>query len=235
MTQKTLITLLVDTTTSMKAHVKSTISGLNEYVASMRDQEMDARLSLVTFNSGPQGIRIKSPLSAVPLGDVREFKESDMPCDGMTPLLAAIKITIDEIERALGERRNIKPIMVIQTDGQENSSHLHTYTDANGHERRGVTHEDVKALISQKERAGWEFVFMGCGINAYLDGMKMGLPVEKIVSYGASPEQTESVFRSTANAMKSYISGASMTTMYSAEEKAAAGDQYVQGRTNHGR
>lgn len=231
MTQKTLITLLLDTTYSMKKHVTSTISGLNEYVGSLQEQDMDARLSLVTFNAAADGgLSLRSPIAAAPLSGIRPFVEADMPCEGNTPLLAAIKFTIDEVERTLGARRNVKPILVIQTDGEENVSHLVTYQDSSGQQKRGVSYEEVRTLIRSKEAAGWEFVFMGCGIDAYQDGMKLGLNTDKIMSYAAAHNTTQNAFRATADATKSYLRGDAVTMSYSVQHKTESGDAYAEGR-----
>lgn len=224
MTQKTLITILLDVTTSMRRHVDRTISGLNEYVDSVRDTP-DARLTLVTF-AAPNfsGAEMKAVFVAQPVATVRHLTPADMPCHGNTPLLEAIQKTILEIEASLGERRDIRPVLVIQTDGEENCSR---FTGPDGR-TRPMTHDDIRPLIAAKEAAGWEFVFMGCGIDAYADAGKIGLRDDKIVSYGGNDEMTESVFRSVGQMTAMYASGASATMAFSAAQKAAAGDVYAE-------
>ncbi len=51
-------------------------------------------------------------------------------------------------------------VVVIQTDGEENSSQVSTL-------------DDVNALISNKTRQGWEFVFQGTGQAAWTEGQKL--------------------------------------------------------------
>ncbi len=50
-------------------------------------------------------------------------------------------------------------VVVIQTDGEENSSQISSL-------------DDVNALMSNKTRQGWEFVFQGTGQSAWAEGQK---------------------------------------------------------------
>lgn len=225
MTQKSLITIILDTTSSMESRVEATIAGLNEYIDGLRTTPTDTRISLVTFRAPMEKIgyhynlgkvdalQLDAVLVAEEIKSVRKLTAADMVCDGFTPLLQAIKATITKVEESLGARRNVIPIVVIQTDGEENASF-------------NTSNEEIKALIAAKEKAGWQFVFMGCGINAYTQGHLMGLVSESTMSYRDDVASTRSAFQSTSEITRSYLSGASASMAYSSNQKAAAGDAY---------
>lgn len=228
MTQKTLITLLVDRSASMRPRVPQTVSALNEYVDSLRGRAGDARISLVGFSStglSPQLI-IEKVFVAEPPDTVRPLTTTDLACDGGTPLLATIWQTVHAVMDSLRGRTDVKPVIVIQTDGEENTSHLIRVADTEGVEKLGVSHDDVKRLIARRQEDGWEFVFLGCGIDAYQDGMKMGLSAANVVSYSDDEMTTRSVFRATADNTAAYLSGASASMAYSGLQKTAAGDLF---------
>lgn len=229
MTQKTLITVLVDRSGSMAARVGTTVSALNEYVDSLRGRAGDARLSLVGFSSvgmTPE-LAIEKVFVAEPLDTVRSLTPSDLYCRGGTPLLAAIWQTAHAVMESLRGRTDVKPVLVIQTDGEENTSHFIRVSDQEGVQKHGVAHDDVKRLIERLKSQGWEFVFLGCGIDAYQDGMRMGLSAANVVSYTDDEEMTRSAFRATADNTAAYLSGASATMAYTDMQKMASGDKFM--------
>jgi hypothetical protein len=68
----------------------------------------------------------------------------------MTALHDAIGLTLSPLRFPKGE----KVMVIITTDGMENSSHEWTA-------------ESVRRLIEDKERLGWEFLFLGVGLDAF--------------------------------------------------------------------
>lgn len=213
MTHKNLITIVLDKSGSMAGKREATIKALNEYIDSLRNVDGDNRISLVTFSSQgyQQQMVLNKVLVAENLRTVRRLDESDMHCGGGTPLLSAVYNTIQAVERSMGGRKDIRPIIVIQTDGEENTS-------------IGMTHSMLKSLIQEKEAAGWEFVFMGCGVDAYADGMKMGFASAKVMSYGEA--RSAEAFRATSEITASYLSGSSASMNYSRSHKTASGDVF---------
>lgn len=223
---KTLITILVDNSWSMlqDGRIQATVSGLNEYVGALRAKENQPRISLITFNgTGPQ-MFLEKKIEATRAVDVPDFRVTDFACDHGTPLLAAIQETIRAIEVAIRGHDDIVPILVIQTDGEENmSSAVRNYPPAD--------FESVRRLIVQKEALGWEILFMGCGIDAFQQGAKMGLTQERVISYENSEEATESVFRSTAAMTSSYMDAPSARMAYSEAARLSAGETSVRGKS----
>lgn len=234
MQKKVLITILVDKSSSMKKRVRQTIAGLNEYIDTLRESKTnsDTRINIVTFSStrplkqfGSCEMLMDVVLSGQRISEVRSLVETDMNCEGFTPLLAAIQEAVTNVSNNIGERTDIHPVFVIQTDGEENtSSNIHFAGET---QNRRVSFGDIQQLIKAKENAGWEFVFMGCDVNAYLDGGMMGISQSKTVSYGDDEASTISVCRATAMATSAYISGESLNIEYTDADKMRAGDKYA--------
>lgn len=75
-----------------------------------------------------------------------------------------------------------KTVFVIITDGLENSSRRYNLAK-------------VKKMISrQKEKYGWEFLFVGANIDAVHTAGAMGIQADNAVDYVADSEGTEVVY-----------------------------------------
>ena len=80
-------------------------------------------------------------------------------------------------------------MFIITTDGMENAS-------------RKYTSERVKQMIErQKERYGWEFLFIGANIDAVETAAHYGISRDRAVNYNADKEGTRVVYESVAKAV----------------------------------
>src|SRR5262249_48815401 len=136
------------------------------------------RFTLVKFNSS----HTNKVYGATPINDVIDLTDATYVPDGGTPLIdAAVKLihaTADYISKNFKtEQPGVQ--VVIQTDGEENSSREYSYAD-------------LTALIKEKEGQGWSFVFIGAGIDAYSQSAKMGFSVANTMSY--DPANTAEAF-----------------------------------------
>jgi hypothetical protein len=130
-----------------------------------------------------------------------------------TPLIDAAYKTIQAVADSVKDEET-KVVICIQTDGQENSSTEHTWADLN-------------ALIKEKTALGWQFNFMGAGIDAYQQSAQMGIAAAATLSYDKhSPAATMSAFRAAASNTSQYASGQASNTNYSLAQKHAAGDRF---------
>ena len=111
-------------------------------------------------------------------------------------LLDAIGRTIHKIGNAqkhtAEDYRAEKVMFVIITDGEENSS-------------REYTAEKIKAQIKQqKEKYGWEFVFLGANIDAVQTAGRFGIAPDRAIDYLADSEGTELNFKVMASAVATF-------------------------------
>lgn len=210
--QKTLVTLLLDRSGSMGRLRRQTIDAINAWTGELRGSGLDIRFSQVHFDFHQEmcleRLHVGKKISEVPV-----MTEADFQPRGMTPLIDAAVDTINAVKASIEGKKNVKVIIAIQTDGEENCSTRHTWAQ-------------LKILIDERQQDGWEFVFMGAGINAYQQGALMGIGAGKTISYGNDAGATREAFRSTAMNTVAYASGLKADLSYSSVQKAAAGDRF---------
>lgn len=210
--KKTLVTLLLDRSGSMAQVREQTIGALNDWMAEMRGSGEDIRLSMIFFDRDRGETCLQKVHVARPIAEVPELSWDDFVPRGMTPLVDAAWDTIQAVRRSVEGRDDTKVVIAIQTDGQENCS--------------ARSFSELRDLVAECEGQGWQFQFLGAGINAYDQGLQLGLGRDKIVSYGNDRESTREVFRASAANTVLFASGASAAMSYSSEQKMAAGDRY---------
>ena len=209
----TFVSFLLDETGSMQSIKDDTIGGLNAYVETLQKGGGDILFSLVSFNSS----QTRKHYVADPIQDVTPLTEDDYVPHAMTPLIdAAVKI-IKATDKAV-ERRDDDPnvVIVMQTDGQENVSVEYTASD-------------LAALVKEKEAAGWQFVFLGAGMDAFEAARAAGLDLDarRVVAYGRA--RTPEVFAATAINVGMYAElGDEAALNYSPAQRADVGDQYAE-------
>jgi hypothetical protein len=108
--------------------------------------------------------------------------EKDYFVGGSTALLDAIGKTINKIGNAhkhtSEEHRADKVMFVITTDGMENASKEYDY-------------RKIKKMIEhQKEKYGWEFIFLGANIDAVFTASKFGIGPDRAANYNSDSKGT---------------------------------------------
>ena len=129
----------------------------------------------------------------VKLGDIPKMSDNDYTVRGCTALIDAIGGAIHHIgnihKYARPEDLPEHTMFVITTDGQENASHKYTS-------------EQVKKMIErQKEKYGWEFLFIGANIDAVETASRYGIGADRAVNYNADGEGTHILYESVAKAV----------------------------------
>lgn len=115
---------------------------------------------------------------------------------GMTALFDAVGLKIqsfgDDLSNLPEEERPGKVIVVIATDGMENSS-------------KEFTSELVASKIKeQKEAYGWDFTFIGANQDAILTARALNIPEASAITFAANNAGASSVL----DAMSTYVSSA---------------------------
>ena len=213
---RTLVTLLLDRSGSMQRLKEDTIGAINAYRETLRASGEDIRYSQVHFDCEYSGeIALEKVLVAEKIAKVGDMTPDDYRPRGGTPLIDAACATIRavaELLRDAGKTEGTKVVIAIQTDGAENQSRENGWAD-------------LKALVAEKEKEGWEFVFMGAGIDAYSQGARMGISRAKTISYGTDRDETRAAFSATAMNTAGFASGALADIGYTDAQKWASGDR----------
>ena len=183
--------MCIDMSGSMGHLADDVRGGFNTYLHDLARDGGDYRLTVTLFDTEFISLAVDQTLADTPRLDHTNYRPR-----GGTALNDAIGKTINDFEAAHGHLGDDeKVLMVIQTDGQENSS-------------REFRIFDVRALIAAKESEGWAFVFLGAGPDAFAQGASYGLGASTIATTqtGAGTRSTYSAL-STASGL--YSRGAS--------------------------
>jgi hypothetical protein len=208
---KTLVTFLLDRTGSMGSIKDDTIGGFNAYLKTLKESTSPIEFTFLQFDS----VSLDKICVTEPVGAVAELTDATYQPRASTPLIDAAYKTIKAVEDAL-TKRDDKPkvVICIQTDGHENCSSEHSWLELN-------------TLIKEKIAAGWQFNFMGAGIDAYDQASKMGIAAASTMSYDKhSAARTDAAFRSSAMKTSRFAGGLQANTAFSAADKQAAGDAF---------
>lgn len=167
----TLIAYVQDKSGSMASVRDAAISAYNEFIQSQKAVPGDAKITLVQFDTVYQFLYQGLDLPAVPALTHETYRPS-----GGTALLDAIGRTIIEtghtLEKMPEHERPSKVIVVIQTDGEENSS-------------REFGKDKIKEMIEHQEnKYSWEFVFLGADKNAIMTAQTYGIKASNAMAYG---------------------------------------------------
>jgi len=171
MTKPTTYVLVVTDMSGSMAGLETEIrSGFNNYIADLRkDKEANGtryRVSLTVFDTKFEPLCTAARLSEVPV-----LTEENYAPRGMTALLDAVGKTVVEFgEKVKDLTPEDRVLLVIQTDGAENSSQEFDW-------------ETIKALLEAKEKTGqWAIVYLGQGVNAWGQGQRFGQGVQIVNS-----------------------------------------------------
>lgn len=172
------IIFILDCSGSMQGLEKDTIGGFNSLIEKQKKVEGDTLISTVLFANKSKVIHDR-----IDVKDVKPMIENNYITGGCTALLDAIGNAIHHISNihkyARKEDVPEHTLFVITTDGMENASRTYTYPK-------------VKKLIeNQKEKHGWEFMFLGANIDAVNVASYMGIDENRAVNFNCDSEGTD--------------------------------------------
>lgn len=164
------LVFILDRSGSMSGLEKDTIGGFNSMLEKQRKEPGDAVVSTVLFDNETEVIHDR-----VVIADVPNLTDKEYFVRGCTALLDAVGGAIQHIgnvhKYARKEDVPEKTLFIITTDGMENASHHYTY-------------DKVRSMIErQKERYGWEFLFLGANIDAAAEAKRFGIDESMAANY----------------------------------------------------
>lgn len=172
------LVFILDRSGSMSGLESDTIGGFNSMIAKQKRQSGEALVSTVLFDNKSVIIHDRLPLEKVP-----PMTEKEYFTRGCTALLDAVGGAIRHIgnihKYARKEDVPEKTMFIITTDGYENASRRYDYDTV----RRMIEHE--------KEKYGWEFLFLGANIDAAKEAARFGIDADRAVNYKCDKTGTE--------------------------------------------
>jgi Mg-chelatase subunit ChlD len=181
------IQFILDKSGSMYEKHSDVIGGFNKYLADRQaQQDVEIRMSLVLFDHV-----ITHPYTELPIHSVQPLSFTTYKPDGLTALLDAVAHGISAIEQHV--KPNEKVLVVTFTDGEENSSHE-------------ITRTTLKQRIEQKQALGWEFVFLGAGIDMWGEASQLGISINNNASVPFTAQGIRTAFSTVSASTSSYSS-----------------------------
>ena len=195
-------TFVIDKSGSMWSKVSDVIGGFNRFITEQKEQkEGETKVSIYMFND-----TIQKTVTNEDIDEVQKLNNISYCPGGNTALNDAIGIAIDETGKFLSEMkeedRPSKVIVVVMTDGYENSS-------------KEYSREQVKEMIKhQEDKYSWDFVYIGADMTSDEQAKSYGF---KNSAYGDGKQ-----IRSFASVLSKYATNvrcaATMDSLNSATE-----------------
>ena len=182
------LVFILDRSGSMSGLEADTIGGFNAMIEKQKKQKGECYVSTVLFDGVSEVLHDR-----VRLSEIKPMTDKDYTVRGCTALLDALGGAIHHIgnvhKYARPEDVPENTMFVITTDGMENAS-------------RKYSSEKVKAMIErQKQKYGWEFLFIGANIDAVETAARYGIGADRAVNYNADKKGTNIVYDTVATAV----------------------------------
>ena len=201
------VVFILDRSGSMGGLESDTIGGFNSVLEKQRKEEGKAYITTVLFDDQYELLHDR-----VDITKVKNITEKEYYVRGSTALLDAIGKTIAKekaIQDTLGKNEKAdKVLFVIITDGLENAS-------------KEYNSSTVKKLIeTQKEKYGWEFLFLGANIDAIETANTIGISAERAVNYKSDSIGTKKNYDTLNKAVEEVRSGKDLDKNWKADIEA---------------
>lgn len=204
MSKFTEIVFVLDRSGSMAGLEADTIGGFNSLIQKQKREDGKAVVSTVLFDDKCEVLHDRKDLM-----EIASLTEEDYYVRGCTALLDAVGGAIHHIgnvhKYARAEDRPERTLFIITTDGMENASRKYGY-------------EKVKRMIErQKERYGWEFLFLGANMDAVSVAGRFGIAPERAVRFHCDEKGTELNYRVLSETIANVRCGAPMEASWKEE------------------
>jgi uncharacterized protein YegL len=187
-----LVAVILDRSGSMSGRTAAVIEHFNNYKEEVANLEQRAYMSIYQFDT-EYDIIAENQLAV----EIPDLTPNVYFARGGTALLDAIGRTIRSVDAL--ENKPDKIVIVINTDGYENSSHEYNISQ-------------IKEMVTERQsNHDWQFVFVGAGIDAFGVGASYG------INMGSTTRTTNdwtgyySAYANLGSATQSFSSGASAT------------------------
>ena len=185
------LVFILDKSGSMAGLESDTIGGFNAMLKKQKALDGECRITTVLFDNRYELLHDRIDIRAV-----SPMTEKEYQVGGCTALLDAIGRTIQKlvhVQRGTAEEFRAENVMfVIITDGAENAS-------------REYSARKVKEMIEhEREKYGWEFIFLGANIDAVETAGRFGIAADRAVDYVPDAQGTELNFRMMSEAVATF-------------------------------
>lgn len=186
------VLMITDMSGSMGALAQDVRGGFNTYVTDLAKEPGDYRLTACLFDT-----EFISLCTDARLADVPRLTDANYAPRGMTALLDAVGKTVREFQSRATLVEGDRVLVVIQTDGEENSSREYDWVA-------------IQTLIKDREATGrWSFVYLGAGADTWAQASRMGVASANYVNTVKTSHGTASTYSGLTVGTVAFAAGAS--------------------------
>ena len=192
--KKTELIFILDRSGSMGGLESDTIGGFNATINDQKTLEEETRVTTILFDNFFEILHDR-----IDLQDLPTLTEKDYFVRGSTALYDAVALGINKIvnvqKQTKQDGRADKVIMVIITDGYENSS-------------RETNAVMLHKMIDGCKKDGWEFLFLGADIDAQAAAGAIGIESSRASNFIKDAQGVQVQYDSLNVAIRTMRSGA---------------------------
>ena len=192
--KKTELIFILDRSGSMGGLESDTIGGFNATINDQKTLEEETRVTTILFDNFFEILHDR-----IDLQDLPTLTEKDYFVRGSTALYDAVALGINKIvnvqKQTKQDGRADKVIMVIITDGYENSS-------------RETNAAMLRKMIDGCKKDGWEFLFLGADIDAQAAAGAIGIESSRASNFVKDAQGVQVQYDSLNVAIRTMRSGA---------------------------
>ena len=190
--------LILDESGSMDSTRQTTLDGLNEQIQAINKLESKYKdhkyfINILKFDNEFTDLVIDTPVSKV-----RKFTLDDYKPDASTALRDAIGYGVNRLNEKIKskvESGEAKALVIILTDGEENSS-------------RNYSPAQIKELITRLDSTNmWTFTFIGANQDSVTTAGSYGIHASNVANYSASLQGTSTAFAAISGGLSNRASG----------------------------
>lgn len=194
----TIINIILDESASMSLRQNITICAYNDYLEKQKESPEAKRENQVFWSLTRFSDDVKVDYTAQDITTIPKLTLKTYTPLGMTALYDAVGMTINSVEKTIKSWENKPSILtVIITDGEENSSKEFVY-------------KTINQLITDKQKEGWTFVFLGAKMSAKIMAQQIGIDADNVREFDA--DNIRNVMCSLSNDTTRYVKAASYAT-----------------------
>ena len=175
------LVFIIDCSGSMAGFEEDTLGGFNSLIERQKRESGTCLVTTVFFSDHSTRIHDRVPLPGVSPLTQREYRVG-----GCTALYDAVGSTIHHIANihryARSEDVPDRTVFVITTDGMENSS-------------RHYSGARVRSMVEhEKQKYGWEFIFLGADMDAVGAAADIGISPERSARFNKTARSNASMY-----------------------------------------
>jgi uncharacterized protein YegL len=205
-TDLTEIVTILDRSGSMASLTNDTIGGYNNFIEEQKKVPGEANVTTVLFDDEYTVLHDR-----VDIKKISPITSNEYFARGTTALFDAVGKTINTIGAKLSaineENRPSKVIVLIITDGEENSS-------------KEFNKEQIKQMVeTQQNTFNWKFLFFGANIDSFTAAGSIGIHRNMTVDFSATDIGLKSTYNAMAVATTAYRNTGNIDDSYKKDVK----------------